>query len=422
MILLNSRITKIINEELRENFIHIINRYLESILYKKNGDFAQAVADNMVIGSVYGYLHTPDQWDTVMLSNMEIIKEGMMSGQMEDDLFSVTSPLHVAYSVYFLWNGTGFFEKFLNSVNSHLIQLTESYLSHFCQNKENLAYQYYSYTSGISGIACYLLEYGDRYQTYIEDILKILISVMVSSDDETARIRNQIDTIDDCIDFGFGNGLAGILFTLVKSYNQTIIVEGHLDAITQIVHTYRNYAIREDHSDYWPGILESIKTGPQTPKANIKETWGYGAIGIARVLYLAGITINDHSLSDWAQNVILEKSRMNPQEFSLINASLADGYAGLLCIFDSMYHNLDDKRYESICNQLLVCIFHSFDDSDSPSFRLKKIEMISNRISESYESDFSSISRGTPGIIMSLLAAFLETDPIFYHYIGVMLY
>lgn len=186
-----------------------------------------------------------------------------------------------------------------------------------------------------------------------------------------------------------------------------------------IIHTYQQYVVYINNTTYWPGVLKLDSQIDLKDAGNTKETWAYGALAIGRILYLAGQSVQDNDLIDWASNIMQNKSRMFPNEFGVMNASLFNGYSGLLSIFDAIHRNDSSIEYCNMSNELLKKIINLCIKDPQPTFKLKNILLVSERITEVETFDDYTLGEGNTGIILSLVSTFSTAKQILHPYLGI---
>jgi hypothetical protein len=412
-------VVEVLNDDDKNKLVNIFNAYFEDIIQDENITFMKAVTNNMLIGYAYNLLEDSDSWDEILMRNMQIIRDEILKNKLGREIFPDPILIETAYSTYFVWKNTNYFKKFVYSLNEYIVDLTNTYIQYFYENKKDMGYNFFSFSSGLSGICNYLLEFGTEYQKTIENLLEIFVYITDEETGNSSRITKQIDISKNHLDFGLRNGIGGMLLVMVKAYNNSIVIPGQEKAMHNILYTYRKYAISRDNSIYWPGILKLDSQIDFKEVSNMKETWAYGALAIARVLQLAGNCVQDDDLIDWASKIMLNKSRMLPKEFGVMKASLCHGYSGLLCIFDAVHRNDSSIEYFNMSNELLKKIMNLYTNDPRPAFKLKKILLISDRITEVETSDDYTVSEGNTGIMLSLLSAFSTAKQVFYPYMGI---
>ncbi|MEK3660622.1 lanthionine synthetase LanC family protein [Paenibacillus sp. FSL F4-0236] len=412
-------IINVISDDDKNNLVNIFNAYFEDILHDESITFTESVTNNMLIGYAYNLLEYSDLWDEIIMKNMQIIRDEISKNKLGKEVFPDPNLVNTAYSIFFVWKNTNYFKKFVYSFNDYIVDLTNTYIQYFYENKKNIGYNFFSLSSGLSGIGNYLLGFEGEYQAVIEEILKILVFITDEETGNTSRITKQIDIFENHLDFGLRNGIGGFLLVMVKAYNNNIVIPGQKKAMHSIIHTYQQYVVYINNTTYWPGVLKLDSQIDLKDAGNTKETWAYGALAIGRILYLAGQSVQDNDLIDWASNIMQNKSRMFPNEFGVMNASLFNGYSGLLSIFDAIHRNDSSIEYCNMSNELLKKIINLCIKDPQPTFKLKNILLVSERITEVETFDDYTLGEGNTGIILSLVSTFSTAKQILHPYLGI---
>lgn len=411
-------VTSITSDDDRDLLLVILNAYFAHTAQRET-DFTQAVANNMLIGAAYNILENSEYRDELLMRNMQMIREEILRNKLGRETFPDAALIETAYSIYIVWRNTNYFGKFVNSFNEYLADVTGTYIRYFYENKQKLGYGFYSLWSGLSGICSYFLEFGEDYRNLIEELLDILVYITDEESKGSARIVKQIDLVNNSLDFSLSNGIGGILMVMTKAYNHNLVVPGQERAMNQIIGTYRRHAMSRDHSVYWPGLLHLEQRPHLSESVNIKETWAYGALAIARILHAAGKAVHLADTVEWAHQILLSKGRLPVPEFMVMNPSLTSGYAGVLSLFDAIGREVPSIVFDKAKNNLLYKIIEFYTDEPEPGFQLKEIRLVSGKITETSTLDNHTISNGSAGIMLSIVSAFSTAEPWLYRYMGI---
>lgn len=408
MLFIKENSINVMNLDDKNNLTNILNTYFNQISSTQEVSFQSAVNNTLVIGYAYPILNDHSLWDDILLSNMQVMKDGLMTNIFNNDLSIYDGLLSIGYATYFTYAHTGHFKKFLSSLNNYIVATANDYIQYFYTCNELLNTEFFSYSHGVAGICSYLLEFNQDYAPCIKKLLEIIIS-------NSHNLRSR-----ETLDLGLSNGLAGLLSTLVKAFNKGFCVEGQIQAMHIIVDIYKEFHISRNASIYWTGILTLNACDNLDNMVNFKETLSYGALSIANILFATSICLNDTALTTWCGEILLNKSRMNPKEFFVSNASLFNGYSGLLCLFSATNCYQSALSYSKITHSLLKHILALYTPLPTPTFKSTKILLSSNRITEHTTLNDYSINDGNTGIIISLLASCSNLDDLFYHYLGIL--
>jgi hypothetical protein len=132
---------------------------------------------------------------------------------------------------------------------------------------------------------------------------------------------------DGVFNCGLAHGIPGPLALLALALDAGIAVPGQVEAIRRAGHWLANQRVDDDWGPSWAsGVGPAAKQGPPAHNA-----WCYGALGVARALWLAGRAISDEQLTGLALETMYGIYR-RPWAARAVGHSpgLCHGVAGLL--------------------------------------------------------------------------------------------
>ncbi|MDC7783997.1 lanthionine synthetase C family protein [Priestia megaterium] len=369
---------------------------------------------------LYGELDNifPEQgWDDIghefLLEIQKAIeKEGIGSTSAFNGLVGI------AFAVRALSRKGTRYTKFLEKLNKFLLTGTREFLEEAIENSSSaLLIDDYDVISGLSGIGRYLIHYKDlpEYQPLIHEILNYMVNLtrdkivqgqkvpgwFIKSENlflVSERINNPIGSFN-C---GLSHGIAGPLALLSIALQNGIEVEGHREAILKIGNWLINFSISSGEYKIFPGSIsweEQIEGKIKQSLIN-REAWCYGTPGVARVLLLAGIALNNQyfiGISLKSFKGIFERSELS---WNINSPTFCHGYSGLLHIANLMnnYSKLNDLNLDVYVEDLLKKIMNCYDLRNT--FGFQDIETMGNK--EQYTNKAGFLS-GTAGILLPLL-------------------
>jgi hypothetical protein len=98
------------------------------------------------------------------------------------------------------------------------------------------------------------------------------------------------------------------------------------------------------------------------PERRVRDAWCYGAAGLARALFLAGVAFGDETWKTESHRA-LRAAISTAHEPAIHDFALCHGWAGLLQIVQRMASDTDDGWYTDRADALAERIIDGFDDS-----------------------------------------------------------
>jgi hypothetical protein len=159
--------------------------------------------------------------------------------------------------------------------------------------------------------------------------------------------------------------------------------------------------IDDEHGPNWPTAV-ALPLGSAEPVL-ARTTWCYGAPGVARTLWLAGVALGDRGLRTFAVESMVAACERLPNDRQVNGACLCHGFAGVLQIVLRFAHDTGDPRFsaaaEMITERLLACY------RPDARFGFRSIEF------DGSTGDQPGLLEGAAGVVLALLAATVPVTP-----------
>jgi len=397
---------------------NIFDKYINQIVEdsKTKVDYRETCSTLLVLTEGYRLLSNDIKFEELIHENMLKLKNFILENVFNSRPSLFDGLTEVAFSILAVNKVTGDYGKFLNKTN----QLLRKWTNDFVQTidaEESLSTDCYDAIYGISGILKYLLYFAEEEVELITKLLSLLVYLSGCKDTEAGLLplwhikkqnlrpeKDKINYPSGYINLGLAHGIAGPLVVMSEAYKKGIIVEGHLEAIHSIVGEYKKFAYHLNGSTYWPNLLspeQYLIAGETFHRSKFRESWCYGAIGIAKVLFTTGNCIGDRELSNWAYGILEQKAQLELQDLLLDSPSLCHGYAGVLSILSSTYRSRPSSALLSGIDKTERKIMELYDESSLYGFW--DIEIFANH--EMVKKDRNTFLDGSAGVILSLLSA-----------------
>lgn len=402
---------------------NMLNKYFIQISKDIEGEigFKEATTTVLVIADAYKLLPNKEEADELIFKNMNVIKKCILENTIYSNPAIYDGLADAALSVYAVYKSTGNYKKFLDKVNELLLEWTKGFLK-YIDMKENLRMEYYDLILGVSGVAKYFLLVNEngKYDEILKELIKPLMCISGYNVKEEHSIpkwhiksENLIMQRDrdayptGYLNFGLAHGIAGPLVILSESYKKGIIVDGLLEAINNIINEYKKLVYKIDGKTYWTGLLcpeYYLGDGVINDKRPSREGWCYGAIGIAKALFIAGNCIGDKDVSEWAYKILKEKAQFRIDEYMLESHTLCHGYAGVLSILTSTNNIYPSIEFKAGIHRIEEILIKSFDKTSKYGFKNIDGRLINGQI-EIIEEDKNTLIDGAAGVLLALLSS-----------------
>jgi lantibiotic modifying enzyme len=358
------------------------------------------------IALLYGQLdrHQPDQgWDVTAHDFLRVgVRQAEQAGWMGPGLLVGFGG--VAYAARLLSKGGTRYGSLLSTLDAQVsrwVLATEP-------PGHGVRVGTFDVIAGASGIVPYLLDSGMAAE--LRHLLANLVDVC-GNRDGLQNWHTPHDLIVNPLtakhypggnlNCGLSHGSPGILAAMSLAASAGYEVPGQVDAMRALVNWLLDNRIDDEHGPNWPTAV-ALPLGSDEPIV-ARTTWCYGAPGVARTLWLAGVALGDHGLRTFAVESMLAACERLPGDLQVNGACLCHGFAGVLQIVLRFAHDTGDPRFaaaaEMITERLLDCHrpesrygFHSIEPDGSAG-------------------DQAGLLEGAAGVALALLAAIVPVTP-----------
>lgn len=198
-------------------------------------------------------------------------------------------------------------------------------------------------------------------------------------------------------DVGLAHGIAGPLAVLALARIEGARCAGDTEAVERVATWLLRHRRTDRHGPYWPNHLsfaEEVGSGPDADERD-RGGWCYGAPGVARSLWLAGVALGR---PEWTA-VAVEAVRATVRRASLVSehadAGLCHGLAGLLHIAGLMAADSGDAELASAADGFAGRLVTQYRPDAPFGFRCRRPDQAPDR---------PGFLDGSAGIALALLA------------------
>lgn len=256
----------------------------------------------------------------------------------------------------------------INDDNSldNIITRMESRVIKIVNNKQftyegKIHSSFYDIINGLSGVGIYFLNKdSSKYFESLQYINKKIVSLL----EMTLESNQNIQIIDDKIDYSISHGILGAIFYLSKFYND-FKDEKLFRIINKYLKVYKLHLFDEEPYLFLFPMYEKVVDKRRYYQYPNRVSWCYGSIGIYRALYLISININDMELKTLILNNIKKFSQTEIEDLNLNCPTFCHGYSGVYYILSKFEDENPDLKLNSIIKKIKYCIW-SYYNTDLP--------------------------------------------------------
>ena len=323
----------------------------------------------------------------------------------------------IAYTVNQLSRDGKRYQKLVAVINENLQERLSSEIDLLASLIPGPPTAAFDVISGLSGTLSYLLVCGEpRFDQHFEDILSVFVRLADSENGlpnwftpyKYLSELQKNDCLEGNLNAGLAHGIPGPLAALAIAKIEGHTVPGVDEAIRKLASWLMENTIQDQWGDNWPYYipLEKKNSGLIAPLKDMmtsKAAWCYGAPGIARSLWLAGLAINDKSLTDYsvaAMHSILDRPESS---LMLAGSGLCHGQAGLLQICMRFAKDTNDAVLKERCDLLLSELLDYYDEKLLLGFTCPD--------SSGKPLDKPGLLEGAAGVVLAILSTVGQCKP-----------
>ena len=205
---------------------------------------------------------------------------------------------------------------------------------------------------------------------------------------------------------GLAHGIAGPLAALSLIAMAGYEAPGLRESIAYVSQWLVDHQIHDEWGITWPAAIPyELASSPERWRSlpGARTAWCYGAPGIARSLWLAGLVLKEERLMDIALDALKAVFRRPEAARNIAAPILCHGSAGLLLICLHFAHESQDPFILEQIPHLVERILEQFDPQSPLGFR--NIEPGGRLV------DQPDLLTGAAGTALALLAAICEVAP-----------
>jgi hypothetical protein len=283
---------------------------------------------------------------------------------------------------------------------------------------EGVSFGEFDVISGLAGTAAYLLfrREDPGAAAALESALRSLV-ILASDTGIRPRWWTPAHLLGDeemaalyphgNLNCGLAHGIPGPLAVMALALSHGVVVPGIEEAVDRLVDWLAGYRADDGWGVNWPYAVSLTHGGlpvrDLSPEASSRAAWCYGAPGVARALWLAGVA---RDRPDWRNLAIeaMEAVYRRPVAARRIDSpTFCHGVAGLLQVTLRFANDTRLPVFTEAAASLTEWLLSAFEPDSLLGYR--NWEPGGTRV------DQPGLLDGAPGVLLALLAASTDVEP-----------
>jgi hypothetical protein len=283
--------------------------------------------------------------------------------------------------------------------------------------RHGVAVSEFDLISGLSGVGAYLLAQGGipPADVALTAILESMVALTEATDGvphwytpphllaDEGMIEHYPRGNLNC---GLAHGIPGPLALMALSLEAGSAVTGLREATARTAAWLVRHRTADRFGPNWPTVVPVTLGGVVHPESldSSRAAWCYGTPGVARALWIAGRALEDENLCRAALEGMAAVYRRPVPLRRIDSPTFCHGVAGLLAVTLRFFHDTGLPLYADAAAALCEQILGLYDSGRTLGFFA--IEPGGNCV------DQPGLLDGAPGVILALLAASTDVEPI----------
>jgi hypothetical protein len=325
----------------------------------------------------------------------------------------------LAFAAWSLSRGGTRYQRLLAAIEQPLLEQIAGNAESLARvTTEGVAFSEFDAVSGLTGVGAYLLNRADipAASLALKNILRSLVALAKNDADPPrwwtpAHLLGSEEMTElhpyGNLNCGLAHGIPGPLALLALALLNGIRVEGSEQVVDSLADWLIAYQVEDAWGVNWPYAVSLTSHGlPEPPASNrpgSRAAWCYGAPGVARALWLAGV---GRGRSEWRELAIEAMAAVfrRPLTARQINSpTFCHGVAGLLQVTLRFANETRLPMFTDAASNLIEWLLSAHEPDSLMGFR--NWEPGGTRV------DQPGLLEGAAGVLLTLLAATTNVEP-----------
>lgn len=325
----------------------------------------------------------------------------------------------VAFAAWSLSRGGTRYRHLLATIDDALLAGLTARIAHPSgPGAQGLSFGEFDVITGLAGVGAYLLCRRDNpaAEAALDSVLRYLVEL---AGDASARPRwwTPASALGDTdiaalhpygnLNCGLAHGIPGPLALMAMARSHRIAVPRLAEAIECAATWLVTHRADDAWGVNWPFAVALTADGlpdfARAARAPCRTAWCYGAPGIARTLWLAGVALDQPQWRQLAIDAMTAVHLRPPEVRNIDSPTFCHGVAGLLQITLRFAHDTGLPAFAAAAADLAGWIVSAYEPDSLLGYR--NWEPGGARI------DQAGLLDGAPGVVLALLAASTNVEP-----------
>jgi hypothetical protein len=323
----------------------------------------------------------------------------------------------LAFAGWSLSRGTTRYRRLLTTLDNALLpQVTMQADGLARLTTEGVSFGEFDVISGLAGVSAYLLLRGEDPAVLIA-LEAALHSLVALARETSSRPRwwtpaHLLGDEDMAAQYPYGNlncglahGIPGPLALMAVALSRGIVVSGLEDTVDRVATWLVDKRVDDPWGVNWPYAVSLTRNGLPDPaiRAPSRAAWCYGAPGVARALWLAGVARDQPGWRNLAIEAMEAIYRRPIAARYIDSPTFCHGVAGLLQVTLRFASDTKLPVFTKAAADLTEWLLSAYEPNSLLGFQ--NWEPGGTRV------DQPGLLDGAPGVLLTLLAAATDVEP-----------
>jgi hypothetical protein len=360
-----------------------------------------------------------EQWDRTGHNYLSVAAQAVeRSTYTSTGLFGGLAGL--AFAAWSLSRGGTRYQRMLAAVDAALLAKIAGEADGLARvTSEGVGFGDFDVVSGLTGVAAYLLCRADLPEALpaTTTILRAFVALardgvdpprwwtpaQLMGNEETAALHPHGN-----LNCGLAHGIPGPLALMALAMLSGIRVEGLEEVVDWVAGWLIAYQVKDEWGVNWPYAVsltaEGLPEPPDIARAGSRAAWCYGAPGVARSLWIAGVARARPEWRELAIEAMAAVYRRPHTSRQIDSPTFCHGVGGLLQVTLRFANETQLPLFTDAACDLAEWLLSAYEPDSLMGYR--NWEPGGTRV------DHPGLLEGAPGVLLTLLAAATHVEPI----------
>ncbi|WP_128100887.1 lanthionine synthetase C family protein [Paenibacillus sp. DCT19] len=344
-------------------------------------------------------------FDTVAHKYLEIVNYYLEKNNTSDiSLFD--GLCGVGFAAHCMSNNGERYQSFIENLNKYIVSIADRNISEY----KRIPFNEFSYDImyGLAGTANYLMNF--KSETQVKDTLMSILQYLtnICKIDESGipkfAIRSDHSQLFHLandpkvmyVNLGVSHGIPGVLLVLSKSYESGVYFEEQLEAIKCLSNYISKSFVNKGDDFFWETQRLIGTDGVKALQS--RDAWCYGTPGVAYSLLIASRILNDNKM----RNLAIHSMKLSLKRLrEVVSPTFCHGISGICSLTRKFYEYTGDIYFQELYMEMFENILNVYSDKNPLGFKDTEFEK-----GKLVDKDEIGLLNGTSGVILTLLSCY----------------